>query len=211
MAQRYDDSLSTTAQPSATEQQLRTERSPLTMIVLAVIIASGCMMLVGFLVRISKMDGDLNAAVQWGIGGMLVPWVLCGAGCVLLILREFVYLFEVTTKRDITGDGQIGRSPVVALNPYTGRANLAADNHAAQLSQWSSFVHGCESHTSWASWRDTINRETWQDWRDELMASGWAVKDYPDQQNSPWRLTASASTILAAVTTPSELPSRTRA
>lgn len=115
------------------------------------------------------------------------------------LARNAIWYVERWKKIDIDGDGNVGRSPVVALNPYQGRNALAADQHAAQMSQWQAFVRGCETHTTWASWRDTINRETWQDWRDELMASGWAVRENPNQANSAWVLTAPASEILAAL------------
>jgi len=171
------------------------------MAVLVTLIVSGAFMIAGFVLRLLRWDGNVNEMAQWALIGMMIPWVVLGAGCLLLLLRVLVYLFEVTAKRDLTGDGHIGK-PVVALNPYAGRVALAADRQAAQLSQWETFVRGCETHTSWASWRDTINRETWQDWRDELMVSGWAEKDNPAQENSAWHLTAAADTILAALVRP---------
>lgn len=200
MSRTYQDSVGQVSTISTTEQQVK-QPSPLSTIIMSVLLASGALMITGFALRVARMDGNIDEAVQWGIGGMLVPWVLLGLGCLGLIVREFVYLIEVTTKHDITGDKTIGR-PVVAIDPYKGREALAADNARRELSLWESFVRGCETHTSWASWRDTINRETWQDWRDELMAGGWAEKTNPDQENSKWHLTASANEILSAVHQP---------
>lgn len=196
-----DTTYSQSTTPTSTIEQQAKQPSPLSIIVMAVLMSSGALMLVGFALRVARMDGNLDEAVQWGIGGMLVPWVLLGVGCIGLIVREFVYLIEATTHHDLTGDGNVGR-PVALLDPYKGREALATDKARRELSLWEAFVRGCETHTSWTSWRDTINRPTWKLWRDNLIACGWAEKENPDQENSAWHLTAPASAILAGVHQP---------
>ncbi len=158
-------------------------------------------------VFLAGVAGGVLAGVGALFGAPLWPtWPLCAG-----VLTIGVYYWRQGVADDTLRETQRTDSrPVtvqrVAVEPAGhiligargGRQALARDNAARGRQEFLQFVRGCERDTSMRFWQSRIGRDKYTRWRDELLSSGWAERE-GDAPNAPWRLTATAEEIAAAI------------
>lgn len=163
-----------------------TPRAPFATILMAAAVLSLSACFLAFFGRLAQLDGDLNAAVQYAIGGLLTGPALMFLLFGFLLARETLWLIESLAQRDITGDALVGKpaSPAPELTrflptfapPQLPRYALAGSERSYTRADLQHLIHHVYSAARWSG-RGTLRGMT--------LPSGEVLADY-DQDVVPF-------------------------
>lgn len=92
-------------------------RAPFAALLSAAVLVSLAACFLAFFGRLARLDGDLDAAVQYAIGGLLIGPLVIFLLFGFLLAREGLWLIESLAQRDITGDAIVGRPEAAMPEP----------------------------------------------------------------------------------------------
>lgn len=144
----------------------------------------------------------LSGAADWSIivAAVIIaaPWLaLAGVN-----LAELVHsLEERMVQRERIAEPVAPEHSIIAIDPYKGRAALAADRADRLRSQFAEFAKGCAVDTSLRRWEPTIGRDRYQEWRDLMLTTGWAEWKQPGNERAGWTLTDQPENVVAGLWT----------
>lgn len=187
MGSKFDDSIPTATTTVSEPRRLH----PVEHGIMATGASALCALLIALLI-----ERPWSELWRWLVAGALVPLTVFLASNLLPLIA---WTLEGVVRRDITGDGVVGRPHPVLVNPRLGQEVARQQTEAEYRAEFEGFIRGCERSTSLRTWeRRGLSRPTYEQFRDTLIGSGYAIWNSTSKEQG-WRLLAPAEQIIAEV------------